>query len=648
MKKRIVGIAGAIAVCVLVIILCFGADSILKNKANTVGTAGKIPSDAVTVTGSAKGLNGPVELEVTATDNHIYKIKVVSHSETQGIGTVALEQLPAEIIAEQSINVDVVSGATITSNAIKNAIINAFDNAGLDSKEIQNRAVASKTAAREDKTYTTDVVVIGAGGAGMTAAIEAKDAGCNVIVIESTTMVGGNSIRSTGGINAAETPYQQLNAFGEAAGVEKMLKSAAADTYKDNAEIQSLLATVTKQWEAYKANPQGYFDSTELFRLDTMIGGGGINDPVLVKTLAEDSNDAIEWLDSIGGGMPSVSSFGGASVKRIHRPVDENNKTLSVGTYIVPILQKNLESRGIELLLEHTAVELITDKNGNVCGVIAETPNGSKITINAKAVVLATGGYGSNMDLIAKYRPDLYGFLSTNAPGIQGQGLILAEDVGAALVDIDQIQLHPTVEAATASLITEGLRGDGAILINQNGERFYDEVSTRDKVSAAEFAQPGSIAWLIVDGKMADASTVIQGYIKKGLTVTGNSYAELAAAMGVPADAFEKTMKTWNGYVEAKNDPDFGRTSFAKPLDQAPYYAIRVTPGIHHTMGGVKINEKTQVINTSGNVISGLFAAGEVTGGVHGNNRLGGNAVADFVVFGRIAGQQAAALAKSK
>lgn len=642
--KKFIGIAGATAiVCLAIILLCVGLDKGLKS-----GSKVDAPSTAVTTKGSAKGLNGPVELEIVASDNHIYNIKVVSHSETQGIGTVALEQLPARIIDAQSLNVDVVSGATITSNAIKNAIINAFDNAGLDITQLHSKSVASTAKSREDKTYTTDVVVIGAGGAGMTAAIEAKDAGCNVIVIESTGMVGGNSIRSTGGINAAETPYQHLNAFGEAAGVEKMLASAASDAYKDNAEIQALLKTVTKQWEDYKANPNGYFDSAELFRLDTMIGGGGKNDPALVKTLADDSNDAIEWLDSIGGSMPSVSSFGGASVKRIHRPVDANGKTLSVGTFIVPVLEKNLKSRGIELLLEHTAVKLLTDERGNVCGVVANTPNGSVITINAKAVILATGGFGSNMDMVVSYRPELAGFLSTNAPGILGQGIVLAGEVGAQMVDLDQIQIHPTVHADTGSLITEGLRGDGAILVNQNGERFYDEVSTRDKVSAAEIAQPGSIGWLIVDGRMTDASTVIQGYIKKGMTVTGNTYAELAKAMGVPADTFEKTMNKWNSYVAAKSDPDFGRTSFAKPLDQAPYYAVKVTPGIHHTMGGVKINEKTQVINTQGKVITGLFAAGEVTGGVHGGNRLGGNAVADFVVFGRIAGQQAAALAKSK
>ena len=224
----------------------------------------------------------------------------------------------------------------------------------------------------------------------------------------------------------------------------------------------------------------------------------------------------------------------------------------------------------------------------------------------------------------------------------------MRNQIGAGTVDMDQIQIYPAVEANTAALITEGLRGDGAILVNANGERFIDEVGTRDVVSAAEIAQPGSYSWLIVDQAMADASSVIQGYIKKGYTVTGQTYEELAKAMGVDEAAFAETMKTWNGYVEAKNDPDFGRTSFANPLNNGPYYAIKVTAGVHHTMGGVTINSATEVLKEDGTVIPGLFAAGEVTGGVHGANRLGGTAVADFVVFGRIAGDSAAAYASAQ
>ena len=339
-----------------------------------------------------------------------------------------------------------------------------------------------------------------------------------------------------------------------------------------------------------------------------------------------------------------MASFGGASVKRIHRPVDENGKTVSVGAYTVPLLEKACEARdNILLLTDTTADAILTDDDGCAVGVSATGKTGNKVTVNAKAVVLTTGGFGANLDMVVKYAPQLEGFMTTNAAGIQGQGILMAEALGAATVDMEQIQIHPTVQADTASLITEGLRGDGAILVNANGERFIDEVGTRDVVSAAEIAQPDSFSWLVVDQKMVDASTVIQGYIKKGFMLSGETYEELAGALEIPADAFAATMDTWNGYVAEKNDPDFGRTSFAQPLDTAPFYAVKVTAGIHHTMGGLKIDPETHVLNTSGEAINGLYAAGEV----HGGNRLGGNAVADFVVFGRIAGEQAAAYAAS-
>jgi fumarate reductase flavoprotein subunit len=492
-----------------------------------------------------------------------------------------------------------------------------------------------------DLVIDTDIAIIGAGGAGMTAALTASDAGRSVLVLESQPAVGGNSVKSTGGMNAAKTEYQDANEFGESAGIEKTLK--AAEGYADNEAITALAATVKTQWEAWQADPQEYFDSPELFALDTLIGGKGLNDPELVNTLVNNSAAAIDYLDSIGIHLNNVAAFGGASVKRIHRPVNEDGKVVSVGAYTVPLLEQACQSRdNLALLTDVTATRLLTDESGAVCGVEAQGKAGNKITVNAKAVILATGGFGANLDMVVQYKPELAGFMTTNAAGIQGQGILMATEIGAATVDMDQIQIHPTVQADTASLITEGLRGDGAVLINANGERFIDEVGTRDVVSAAEIAQPGSFSWLVVDQKMVDASSVIQGYISRGLMLQGDSYEALAGELGIPADAFAATMEKWNGYVADKNDPDFGRTSFASPLDTAPFYAVKVTAGIHHTMGGLKIDAQTHVLNTDGQIIPGLFAAGEVTGGVHGGNRLGGNAVADFVVFGRIAGQQAA------
>ena len=604
-------------------------------------------STGKTYTGEAFGHDkeNPVKVTLTIKDKTITKVEVDASHETNGIGSKAAETMPGAIVAANSLEVDGVSGATQTSKAIIEAATSALKQAGLEPSDLVSKNTSTTKA--KDIEETVDVVVVGAGGAGMTAAITATDAGKKVIVVESQPIAGGNSVRSTGGMNAAKTPYQDKNEFKEAAGVEKTL-ATAAEKFADNATITALAATVKEQWDAYQANPQGYFDSVELMELDTLIGGKGKNNPELVKALAENSAAAIEWLASIGADVKNVGAFGGASVKRIHRPVNADGKVTAVGAYIVPILEKNLQDRNVQFLFDTTANEIIM-KDGKAVGIKATGKDGNKVTINAKSVVIATGGFGANAEMVEKYKPELKGFATTNAEGAQGQGIDMATAVGAATVDMDQIQIHPTVhieEDGNAHLITEGLRGDGAILVNAEGKRFYDEVSTRDKVSAAIIAQPEKSAWLVVDQSMVDKSAVIAGYIKSGYTVTGATYEELAKAMGVDEATFVSTMNTWNQAVEAKSDAEFNRTSFANPLTAAPYYAIKITPAVHHTMGGIVINPKAEVLNEKGEVISGLFAAGEVTGGVHGANRLGGNAVADFTVFGRIAGQSAADNAK--
>ena len=632
-KAQIKKSVSALAMAAVIAVSLFGYGCGAKS-ASTSSDAG-VSGD---FTGTAKGFGGDVSVTLTLTDGAITGCTAEGKDETQGVGSEAIAQMPGKIAESGSIAVDGVSGATATSTAIKEAAAAALTAAGLNPDDYKTAVENDATA--EDSTVDADVVVVGAGGAGMTAAITAAAEGKSVVILESQSMVGGNSVRATGGMNAAKTVYQDENEFGESAGVEKTLKTAA-EKYADNETITALAKTVSEQWAAYQANPTGYFDSVELMELDTMIGGKGINDPELVETLCANSADAIDWLDEHGITLHNVSSFGGASVKRIHRPVNAEGKTVSVGSYMIPLLQENCEKAGVKMMLDTTATEILTDANGAAVGVKATGASGETVTVNAKAVVLATGGFGANLDMVVKYKPELKGFMTTNAPGIQGQGIEMAQAIGAATVDMDQIQIHPTVEANTAALITEGLRGDGAILINEEGKRFIDEVGTRDVVSAAEIAQTGSYSWLVVDQAMADASSVIQGYIKKGYTVTGATYEELGKAMGVDAAAFAETMEKWNGYVEAKNDPDFGRTSFANPLNTAPYYAVKVTAGVHHTMGGLKINANTEVLNEKGEVIPGLFAAGEVTGGVHGANRLGGNAVADFTIFGRIAGAAA-------
>ena len=637
MRKRIAALALA-AVMAFGLTACGGGSS--SSTAASAGSGDAAGGVSGEFTGTATGM-GEVSVTITLTDGVITGCEIVGDSETEGIGSVIVENAPEEIVSGNKGAIDVVSGATITSNAVNEALAAALAAAGLDAADFTGSGDA---AAAEDRAVDTDIVIVGAGGAGMTAAITAAEAGKNVVIVESQAMVGGNSVRATGGMNAADTPAQDENEFAESAGVEKTLETAASE-WAGNETITALADTVAGQWAEYQANPVGYFDSVELMELDTLIGGHGINDPALVETLCSNSADAVAWLGEQGIELSSVGAAGGASVKRIHRPVDDQGLVISVGSYMIPRLQAKCEELGVEFIMNTTANEILTDANGAAVGIAATDKNGAAVTVNAKAVILATGGFGANLDMVVEYKPELAGFMTTNAAGAQGQGIDMAVAIGAGTVDMDQIQIHPTVEFNSSQLITEGLRGDGAILVNAEGNRFTDEVGTRDVVSAAEIAQPGSYSWLVIDQAMVDASGVIQGYIESGFTFSGETYEELAEAIGVDPTAFAETMNKWNAAVAAGVDEEFGRTSFTNPLDTAPYYAIKVTAGIHHTMGGLTINPQTQVLAGDGTVIDGLYAAGEVTGGVHGGNRLGGTAVADFVVFGRIAGEQAAAYA---
>ena len=613
-------------------------------------TAGTAFAEGVSgeFTGEGIGMGGesnPVTVTITLEDGVITDLKAEGPGETPGIGTMALDELPGQIVDNGSVAVDNVTGASITSGAIRDAAMAALEAAGLDPADYSAEVEAVSEAPAEDETLDTDIVILGAGGAGMTAAITAADAGKNVILLESQVMVGGNTVRSSGGLNAADTPEQDDNEFTEGAGVERTLQTAA-DEWADNETITEWAATVKEQWDAYQENPVGYFDSAELMALDTIIGGHGINNPELLLNLTQQSAGAIRWLDDHGAPLPSVGAAGGASVNRIHRPVDEEGKTLAVGAYIVPILQQNLEDReNITLLTETTAEKILMDGDKAV-GVEATGKTGNKITVNAKAVVIATGGFGANAEMVEKYRPELKGFSTTNADGILGQGIEMGIEVGASTTDIEQIQIHPTVHIdpdGNAHLITEGVRGDGAILVNKEGKRFFDEVLTRDKVSQAEIEQTDSEVYLILDQAMIDGSALYAGYVDAGYATVADTYEELAEALEIPADAFAETMAGWKEIWDNKEDPDFGRTSFSKEYDltKAPYYAILVTPGIHHTMGGLTINTSAEVLKEDGSAIPGLFAAGEVTGGIHGGNRLGGTAVTDIIVYGEIAGNSA-------
>lgn len=550
-----------------------------------------------TFTGTAKGFAGDITVDVTIDDNKtITDVKVVEHTETEDIGGKALETLAKDVVALNSSQVDTVTTATVTSLAFIEAVNAAITDAGLNPEDFVPGEVGA--VEKTDETLDVDIVIIGAGGAGMAAGITAAQEGKSVIIVEKAPMVGGNTSRATGGMNAAGSHYQ------EEAGIE---------------------------------------DSVELFVEDTIKGGHGLNNPDLVQVMAENSADAIVWLDSIGAELSNVGKAGGASVNRAHRPVDENGKILSVGTYLVTKLEEACIDNGVEILLETQATEIVME-DGVAVGIIANSPT-VNYTINAGAVIVASGGFGGNLEMVAELKPELEGYVSTNAPTLTGDGIKMAEAVGAATVDMEQIQIHPTVVQANGALITESLRGDGAILLNAEGKRFIDETQTRDVVSANVIAQTDSYAWLIVNQAMFDDSTVVQKYVDQEYLIAAEDVAALAELIGADEAVIQESLDAWNTAIETQNDAECGREgldTIAYNVSEGPYYAVKIAPGIHHTMGGIMINTNAEVIDTEGNVIPGLYAAGEVTGGVHGGNRLGANAVTDIIVYGRIAAQQAA------
>ncbi len=552
--------------------------------------------EAVTETGVGQGIDGDVVVRVTADAETIYSVEVLEQNETPGIGSVAVEKLPGEIVEANSLMVDGISGATVTSTAIKTAVREALVKAGIDPAPFEVEPAAEEVTEKTPVTLDCDVVIVGAGGAGLTAAVRATQQGAKVIVLEKMPMVGGNSLKASGGMNCADTKFQAAAGITDS-GVQEFIE-------------------------------------------DTMNGGHQLNDIALVTTLAENSAEAVEWLESIGAPLPKVAATGGTTHKYLHSPEDGS----PVGAYLVAKLSDVVEENGIEVMLNTKATEILTE-NGAAVGVMAEDAE-HIYTVNAKSVILATGGFGSNFELMCSYNPSLANAVTTNHPGATGDGIRMAEEIGAATVDMEQIQLHPTVYQATSMLVSEKMRSLGAILVNQEGNRFCNDLSTRDAVSAAELEQTGGYAYIIFDQNLVDHNKSAQEYINKGMAAEGQTYEELAQNMGLEGEAvqnFVQTMDKWNASVAAGVDEEYGRNNgMDDDLSTAPFYAIQIAPGIHHTMGGIKINPEAQVIDTDGNVIPGLFAAGETTGGVHGGNRIGGNAVCDFVVFGRIAGLGAA------
>ncbi|MEF9892703.1 MAG: flavocytochrome c [Anaerorhabdus sp.] len=560
---------------------------------------------AGTYTAEASGMNGPVKVEVTVTTDAIEKVVVTEHNETPSISDLAISDMPVRIVDAQGLGVDTVSGATITSKAILEAVALAMKDAGADVEALKK--VTSKVQEKEeDKEYTADVIVIGAGGAGLAAGVTANQAGASVIVIEKMPKVGGNTILAGGALNA----------------VDEGSETAIANK-----------------------------DSVELHYTQTYEGGDKQGDPELVRTLVTNAWDGVEWLQSLGMEFKEGTfTVLGGMWPRAHKPVEP------VGTGFFNAYQNYVDSNeNIDLYLETTAKEFIVE-DGKVVGVIAEGKTGNKITLYAnKGVVLATGGFGKNVEMRQEYNT-LWANLdesikSTNHAGATGDGIIMAEAIGVELVQMGNIQLLPMGDPETGSLSGNIEMGvENRIFVNDEGNRFVDEGARRDVMTNALFDQPNAHMWVILDShdyptgdEVNNFNESINQLVADGRAFKGETLEELAEQIGVNPENLVKAVEGFNAHVADKSADEFGRTLYQDPINQGPYYAGARVPTVHHTMGGVKINTDAQVINTAGEIIPGLYAAGEVVGGIHGANRLGGNALTDTVVFGRIAGSSAAA-----
>lgn len=438
-----------------------------------------------------------------------------------------------------------------------------------------------------------DLVIVGSGATGLVAALQAHELGVKPVIFEKMDRLGGNSTRASSGMNAAETDVQ--------------LKHHIVDSYED-------------------------------FYEDTYKGGGGLNNTDMLHYFTSHGALAIDWLAEHGIHLDDLTITGGMKIKRTHRPAS----MAPIGNFLVTELLKLIEKAEIPVFDDVHVDEL--EKNADVIsGVKVTLPDKSQKTIDAGAVILATGGFGASKDIIKKYRPDLVDYNTTNQPGATGDGIKLAEAAGAGLVDMDQIQVHPTVQQDTdhAFLIGEATRGEGAILVNGEGKRFVNELDTRKNVTNAINQLPEKSAYLILDTGIRAHVKAIEFYDHIGLVVHGNDIADLAKNINVDPENLAATVKTWNKAVADQKDPEFGRaTGMDRDIENGPFFAIHIAPAVHYTMGGVKINHDAQVLTDDGKVIPGLFAGGEVAGGLHGNNRIGGNSIAETVVFGRQAGQQ--------
>lgn len=637
-----------------------------KPAGSNAGATGSLKDG--TYTAAKPGMNADVEVEVKIANGKIDAVTVTSNEETPGIGGELVNAkgevktnggespitlIPKRIVEAQSIKVDSVTGATITSYAIMNAVGDAIEQAGGNKDDF-------KTEVKSDEKIedmTSDVVVVGGGGAGLAAAIAAGADGATVTVIEKNGEVGGDTLVCGAIYN---TPDEKLQKEVTMTDTVKTTVEKALSEKPVSDEHKALQAEVKKQWDKYKADGRtDLFDSKEWYALQTWINGDKVANLDLVKKLCYDSYDAYEWIkDDLGMGFDDKISQGAGSLwQRTH------TSTMKMGTgFISTYLDKIGAMDNVTIVTEATGKSLVKSDD-KITGVVCEDKNGNEFTVTAnKGVVLSTGGFAANSKMVQEYNTsgkwdDLSKLMTTNrTSSSQGDGIVMAKEAGASLTDMEQIQLlylGNTKDGQLTKYPPRDVNGtDQLIFINKNGERFVREDGRRDEICLGVLSQPDAIFYMLESGdgkgyvdikdpewRSADGFT-FEYLEKNGYIIVADTLDEMAEKLGCDKATLQATVDTFNNCVDGKETDEFGRTLYSVKLENGPWVATPRQACVHHTMGGVTIDTDTRVLDESGKAIEGLYAAGEITGGIHGANRLGGNAVVDTVVFGKAAGEQ--------